>query len=74
MGLSLSILYHPTAVERNGHCADSGTCGALRAGEGAGEGGKDEGGRPFGQKGKTAVMDFAIWPANDWGIGRAAEH
>ena len=34
VGLSLSILYHPTAVERNGHCADSGPCGALRAGEG----------------------------------------
>ena len=68
----LSILYHPTAVERNGHCADSGPCGTLRAGGRDGGGGRDEGGRPFGQKGKTVVTDPAIRPANDWGIGRAS--
>ena len=43
VGLSLSILYHPTAVERNGHCADSGPCGALRAGGRVDGGGKGEG-------------------------------
>ena len=74
MGLSLSILYHPTAVERNGHCVDSGPCGALRARERAVRGRKGERREAVWAEGRTALTDFAIWPANDWGVGRAAGH
>ena len=69
VGLSLSILYHPTAVERNGHCADSGPCGALRARERAGGGGKDEGGRPVGQKGEQRLRILQYGPPMTGALG-----